>query len=169
MKHLSVLATLGLLAGGCGSSTTPSTVNPTFTTTLLPANEVPSVVGAETSGSGTVTITFNTTKDASGNISSATADFVVNLSGYPANTPVIAAHIHSAAAGTIGGVVISTGLVPGDVVLSNGSGSFTKATVSVTNPSLVQAIMNNPASYYFNVHSRENPGGFSRGQLNRIQ
>src|ERR1700724_2435293 len=119
MKHLSVLATLGLLVAGCGSSTTPSAVNPTFTTTLLPANEVPSVVGAETSGSGTVTITFNTTKDASGNISSATAVFVVNLSGYPANTPVIAAHIHSAAAGTIGGVVISTGLVPGDVVLSN--------------------------------------------------
>jgi hypothetical protein len=168
MKHLSVLATLGLLVAGCGSSTTPSTVNPTFTTTLLPANEVPSVVGAETSGSGTVTITFNTTKDASGNISSATADFVVNLSGYPANTPVNAAHIHSASAGTMGAVVVSTGLVPGDVVLVNGSGSFTKAGIPVTG-SLAQAIMASPGSYYFNVHSKENPGGFSRGQLNRIQ
>ena len=170
MKHLSVLAAaLGLLVAGCGSSAAPSPVNPTFTASLLPANEVPSVTGAEASGSGTVTITFHTTKDAAGNISSATADFVVNLSGYPANTPVVAAHIHSAAAGTIGAVIISTGLVPGDVVLSNGSGSFTKATVPVMNPSLVQAIMDNPGSYYFNVHSKANPGGFSRGQLNRIQ
>jgi hypothetical protein len=168
MKHLSVLATLGLLAAGCGSSTTPSTVSPTFTTTLLPANEVPPVVGAETSGSGTVTITFNTTKDANGNISSATADFAVTLTGYPASTSVIAAHIHSAAAGSAGGIVVPTGLNPGDVVLTNGSGSFSKTGAAVSG-SLAQSIMNNPSSYYFNVHSVENKGGFSRGQLNRVQ
>ena len=28
---------------------------------------------------------------------------------------------------------------------------------------------NNPAAYYFNVHSPLNPGGFSRGQLTRVQ
>ena len=168
MKHLSVLATLGLLVAGCGSSTTPSTVNPTFTTTLLPANEIPAVTGAEASGSGSVTIKFNTTKDASGNISSATADFAVTLTGYPASTSVIAAHIHSAAAGSIGGIVVSTQTVPGDVVLTNGAGSFTKTGIAVTG-SLAQAITDNPGSYYFNVHSVENKGGFSRGQLNRIQ
>jgi len=168
MKRLSVLATLGLLVAGCGSSTTPSAVNPIFKTTLLPANEVPTVTGAEASGSGTVTITFNTTKDANGNISSATSDFVVNLTGYPASTSVIAAHIHSAAAGSAGGIVVPTGLNAGEVVLANGSGSFTKSGAAVS-ASLAQAIIDNPASYYFNVHSVENKGGFSRGQLNRIQ
>jgi len=33
----------------------------------------------------------------------------------------------------------------------------------------VQQIINNPAAFYFNVHSPSNPGGFSRGQLARVQ
>jgi hypothetical protein len=31
------------------------------------------------------------------------------------------------------------------------------------------AIMNNPAGYYFNVHTQQNPNGVMRGQLVRTQ
>ena len=59
------------VAVACDDSTTaPASTNPTFTAQLLPANETTAIVGGETS-SGTVTITFVTTKDAAGNVTSA--------------------------------------------------------------------------------------------------
>src|SRR5882672_3791029 len=113
MKRLSLLfVALGVLVAGCGSSSTSPTTptNPTFTATLAPANEVPAIVGAEATGSGTATVTIITTKDAAGNVTAATATFVVNLSGFPANTPINIAHIHAAASGVNGAVVINSGL-----------------------------------------------------------
>jgi outer membrane lipoprotein SlyB len=163
---------LAVCAAACGSSTSPSNntpTKPTFTADLRPANEVPPVTNAESTGSGTATITFDTTKDSAGNITSATVTFVVTLSGFPNGTPVNAAHIHQAAAGTVGGIVVQTNLNASDgIALSNGSGSFTKANQPIT-PELAQQIINNPAGFYFNVHSTTNPSGFARGQLVKVQ
>ena len=172
MKRLALLSTvLGVLVSACGSSspsapTTPT--NPTFTAALSPANEVPAIVGAEASGSGTATVTLVTTKDAAGNVTSATATFVVNLSGFPAGTPINIAHIHQAAAGVNGAVVVNSGLTAGQTVLATGSGSFTASNLTVT-PDLANLILTNPAGFYFNVHSTLNPGGVARGQLVRVQ
>src|SRR5690242_11184696 len=98
MKRLSPIAlVLALAAGGCSSSstpTTPSPTNPTFTANLSPANEVPPVTNAESTVSGTASITLITAKDAAGNITSASATFVVNLQGFPAGSSVNIAHIH---------------------------------------------------------------------------
>jgi hypothetical protein len=171
MKRLSLLvAALGVLVSGCGSSSTSPTTptNPTFTATLLPANEVPAIVGAEATGSGTATVTIVATKDSAGNVTSATATFVVNLSGFPAGTPINAAHIHNAPAGTNSGVVVSSQITPGQNVLTNGSGSFTAANLPVE-AALANTILANPAGFYFNVHSTLNPGGVARGQLVRVQ
>ena len=33
----------------------------------------------------------------------------------------------------------------------------------------IKQIVNNPAGFYFNVHSPLNPAGFARGQLQRVQ
>src|SRR5215831_6433150 len=96
MKRLFVLAIASAIAAaGCGSSSTsPSTpTKPTFTATLLPANEVPPVSNAESAGNGTVTITFDTTTSGS-NITSASVTFVANVTGFPAGTNVTAGHIH---------------------------------------------------------------------------
>jgi CHRD domain-containing protein len=172
MKRLSVLAVaLALLAAGCGSSSpsSPSSTKPTFTATLSPSNEVPPISNAESSGHGDATITIDTTKDAAGNVTAATATFVINLSGFPAGTPINIAHIHQAAAGTNGSVVVSTTLSAGEVVLANGSGSFTKASIAISPVDLANQILNNPAGFYFNVHSTLNPGGVARGQLVRVQ
>ena len=50
----------------------------------------------------------------------------------------------------------------------NGSGEFIFRGV-FSDPAVVQQIINNPAAFYFNVHSPTNSGGFSRGQLVRVQ
>ena len=171
MKRLSFLVvTLGVLVSGCGSSssTSPTTpTNPTFTAALSPANENPAVTGPEASGSGTATVTIVTTKDGAGNVTAATATFVVNLSGFPAGTPVNAAHIHGGAAGVNGGVLINSGLTAGQTVLTNGSGTFTAANLTITPVDVANQILANPAGFYFNVHSTLNPGGVVRGQLVR--
>lgn len=171
-SFLAALA-LAVCAAACGSSTSPSNnppTKPTFTADLKPSNEVPPVTNAESTGSGTATITIDTTKDSAGNVTSATATFVVNLTGFPPNTPINIAHIHQAAAGSVGSVVVSTTLSASDaVVLTNGSGSFSKASVAISPVDLANQILNNPSGFYFNVHSTLNPSGVARGQLVRVQ
>lgn len=159
---------LAVAASACGDSdTSPSpAAAPRFSAGLLPSNETTAVTAAESTGSGTATITFNTTKDTAGNITAATADFSVSLSGFPAGTTLTGAHIHPGVAGTPGSVVINTGITSGQVVLATGAGSFERNGI-VVDPALAQQIINNPAGYYFNVHSPANSGGFARGQLVR--
>lgn len=175
MKRLaSVMVGLSLVAVGCSSETNPNNPGnpntPTFTATLSPANENPPITDAEGSGSGNSTITFNVTRDASGNVTSGTATFVVTLQNFPANTPINIAHIHVGPTGTNGGIVVNTTLsANGDaVVLTNGSGTFTKGGVAL-DAAVANQIINNPAGYYFNVHSTLHAGGVARGQLVKVQ
>lgn len=169
--RLSCIALLvGLVASGCSKSSTSPTptpaAQPKFTAALSQANEFPAISNADGSGSGTATITLNVTKDAAGNITAATADFAVTLSGFPANTTLTGAHIHPGASGTSGGVAISTGLTSGEVVLASGTGGVNKSGITV-DAALAQAIINGPAGYYFNVHTTLSAGGAVRGQLVR--
>src|SRR5579864_9022854 len=170
MKRLSIVTVaLSLIAVGCSSSspaTPTSPTKPTFTATLMPSNEVPPVSNAESTGSGNVTITFDITRDAQNNITAGTATFVVNLNGYPAGTPINIAHIHQAPAGSNGAIQFSTTLAAGEVNLTNGAGSFTKAGIPPSGGlPIMQQILDNPSGFYFNVHSTLNPAGVSRGQL----
>jgi len=171
MKRLFPLAFLfALAAAGCSSSSTPtnpSPTNPTFTATLSPANEVPPVTNAESTVTGNASITLITTKDAAGNITAATATFVVNLNGFPAGSAVNIAHIHEGATTCACPVVVNTSLAAGEVAISNGTASFTKAGITV-DPAVAQRILSNPAGFYFNVHTTLNAGGVARGQLNRV-
>lgn len=172
MKRVSLLVVaLGVLVSGCGSSssTAPTTpTNPTFTATLSPANEVPPVAGAEATGSGTATVTVVTTKDAAGNVTAATATFVVNLQNFPPGTSISNAHIHAAGSGVNGAVVVPSGITAGaNVVAANGTASFTAANLTITPVDVANQILANPAGFYFNVHSTLNPGGVVRGQLVR--
>ena len=173
MKMFPFLAVAALTVGAaaCGSSSTsPTSPNvPTFNASLLPANETTTVVGPEVSGSGTMTIKFNLTKDSAGNVTAATADFNGAFTGFPAGTTLTGAHIHAAAAGVPGSIVIPLPLSSGEVVFSNGGGTLTKNGVTISPVDLATQIMNNPAGYYFNIHTATNPGGVARGQLVRTQ
>jgi hypothetical protein len=168
--YLSALAVgLTLTAVGCGkdapAAPTPAP-DPKFTATLLPANETTAVVGGDVSGSGTVSITMHPTKDAAGNVTAATADFTVTLSGFPAGTTITGSHIHPGATGVAGGVIWPLPITAGEIVFS-GSTTYTKLGVAVPDAANAQGILNNPAGFYFNVHTSTNGGGAARGQLVR--
>jgi hypothetical protein len=164
MKRLSLFAVaIALVAVGCSkSSTSPSSTptKPTFTAALSAQNEVPPITNAESGGRGDATITIDQAANS--------VTFVVNLNGFPAGTPINIAHIHEAAAGANGAVRVATTLAAGQVVLASGSGSFTSVATG-QDAALLQAIINNPAGFYFNAHSTLNPGGVVRGQLVRTQ
>jgi hypothetical protein len=63
-----------------------------------------------------------------------------------------------------GGVLVSTGQSAATALgLPNGSGSY--EITATTDAATLQSIIDNPANFYFNVHSSTNPGGVARGQL----
>ena len=168
-RFVCLIAALGTLAAGCGASSpaAPSDDSSTITTFTVPlsaANEVPAISNADANASGTATISLNVTKDATGNITSATADFQITVTGFPAGTTITDAHVHNAAAGANGAVVINTTLTSGQLVLANGGGSVTKNGINVP-ADRAAAILNSPSSHYFNVHTALNPDGAIRGQL----
>jgi len=158
------------MAAGCGgddSPTAPSSPNTvTFSAALLPSNEVPAISNAEQSGRGTASIIFNLTRNTAGAIQSGTIDFHYDLTGFPAGTTINLSHIHPGAAGVNGNVLVSTGQSAAAALgLPNGAGSWEARAVSTADAATLQAIIDNPAGYYFNVHSSTNPGGVARGQL----
>jgi hypothetical protein len=166
-----LLIAVALGAAACGSSSTPTTPTATpivFTQQILASNETGNIGGGETTGSGSSTITFNVTRDSSGNLTAATATFNVSLTGFPSTTNITISHIHVGALGVAGAIVVDTTLASGQVALTNGAGSFQKTGIAV-DPTLATQIINNPAGYYFNVHSSANPSGVVRGQLVRTQ
>lgn len=174
MKRVVMLALVLLVGVSCDDSPTePSDPNVArFTAILLPANEVPAVTNADASASGTMQLTMTVTRDAANTITGASYDFVVNLTGFPANTTLTGAHIHNAPAGSNSGIVVNLALTAGETTLANGQSTITKTGLSAQNPAnaaaVAQSIFNNPAGNYFNVHTTLNTGGAVRGQLARV-
>jgi hypothetical protein len=171
MKRLSVVVVVAfaLVAAGCGSSSSTPTSpaasgNPVFSAALSPANEVPPVTNGEAGVTGTANITLNVTKDASGNITSASATMAATLGGFPAGSSINIAHIHEGAVTCVCPVVVNTNIAPGDVTITNGLASFTKTT-AITDVTIAQRIIANPGGFYFNVHTVANPSGAARGVL----
>ena len=185
MRLLATLAATAILAGACGGAATAPTAAPTsaaaatatptptpqlkyvFTADLKSSNEVPAIADAEASCSGKGTFTLTTTKDASGAITAATAQFDLTITGCPANTEITLFHIHKQAAGQNGGVVVDSGQKNTEpIVLATGatSGTVTKSNVTVK-PEDAKAIIDGPSGFYFNVHSKLHGGGVIRDQL----
>jgi CHRD domain len=159
------------VTAGCddNGTTSPSNQPAVFSTILRPSNEVPPITNAEANGTGAAQITLQLTRDGAGAITGATADFYFQMSGFPSNMIVVGAHIHPGVAGINGPVIVNTGLTAGTpFVASSGTGEF-RATGIAVDAATAQAIVNNPAAFYFNIHSPLNAGGFARGQLARIQ
>lgn len=167
MKRLAIaVSMLAIGVAGCGSKsspTSPSTLK-IFTVQLSPANEVPPVTDAESTGRGTAVITIHTDTN--------TVDFAISMSGFPADTKVILAHIHPGAAGVNGGALIGvTGLAATTpLTLTNGAGTYSVTGVSAASnqnsaETNIQNILANPQNFYFNVHTALNGSGAVRGQL----
>ena len=185
MRLLASLAATAILAAACGgtaaapspSPTTRPTATPTpaptpqlkytFLADLKTSNEVPAIASPEATCTGKGTFTLNTTKDAAGVITAATAQFDLTMSSCPTTTEIILFHIHKAAAGATGGVVIDSGQKNTEpIALTTGgtAGTVTKIQ-STVKPEDAKAIIDGPSGFYFNVHSKLHGGGVVRGQL----
>lgn len=172
MNRVVMLALVLMFAVSCDDSpTSPSDPNVAkFTAILLPSNEVPPVTNADVSASGTMELTMTVTRDAANTITGATYDFTVHMTGFPANTTLTGAHIHTAPAGVNAGVVVGVPLTPAESSLATGQATITKTGLSsssatVSAAAVAQSIFNNPPGNYFNVHTLVNGGGAIRGQL----
>jgi hypothetical protein len=170
MRHLKILAVAACVAAaGCGSDSSspstpsqPNTIN--FTATLTPANEVPAITNAESTGRGTATIKFNVTRDSAGAIQSGNILFHYDLTGFPAGTTINLSHIHTGGPTVAGPILVNTGQTAATALgLPTGAGSY--EVTATTDAATMQSIIDNPANFYFNVHSSLNPGGVARGQL----
>ena len=117
-----------------------------LTATLTGAAEVPGPGDAD--GSGTATFRLN---PGQGKVC-----FVVTATKI--TLPASAAHIHTGAAGTAGGILV--GLAPPDATgVAGGCVSAPRATV--------KAILKSPSNYYANVHTSDFAAGAIRGQLSK--
>jgi hypothetical protein len=177
MKRLSMLALVLAFGMACNDSPTSPSDNPNvarFTAILLPANEVPPIPAsnADASASGTMQMTQTLTRDAANNITGATYDFTVHITGFPASTTLTGAHIHAAPAGVNSGVVVGLPLTASDTGIATGQATITKTGVGpqvpANNATVASNIFNNPGGNYFNVHTTVNGGGAIRGQLVRV-
>jgi hypothetical protein len=187
MRSLAFVIAGALALAACGGAAQPSptpartTAAPTatpaptpaaqvrFTTDLKPENEVPPIANEEKSGSGKAIVTFDLTRDTAGAVMSAKVKFEITLTGFPATTAITLAHIHEAAAGTNGGVKIGFKTDAANAITLTTGGTTLKDTtdITVTDAALLQKIIDTPAGFYVNVHSKTNPGGVVRGQLTK--
>ena len=134
----------------------------TFQAHLSPSAEVGPILG--TSG-GEATVLVHTWRDAEGALVRAIVDYTVLV---PVGELMVSAlHIHRGAIGTNGAVVIGSGVgVMGPVRLGPGGRSlFDQADVDANGLAAIQAILDDPAGHYVNVHTPTNPPGEMRGQL----
>lgn len=170
-RWLPLLIAATSLAAACGNNATtaPTSLPLVFSAVLSPANEVPPVTNEETRGTGAAQITITATRDAAGAITGGSADLYFQVSGFPAGQRVVGAHIHPGAAGTNGPALVSTGLTAAaPFVAGSGAGEFHVSGIPVS-ADAIQSLAANPGGWYFNVHSPLSPGGFARGQLQRVR
>lgn len=163
-----VLAAAAVTAAACGGAAAPSAPSTvSFSADLRSENEVPPIANEEKAGTGKATVKFDLTRDASGKITAAKASVDATLSGFPASAQITIAHIHQAPAGQNGGVKVPLKTdADKPLTLSGGGATFSKSDIEV-DPALAQQIIDKPADFYVNFHSKTNAGGVVRGQLTK--
>lgn len=139
---MSLILAVGAFTAFAASPVTLAEATPvTFELDLTGANEVPPVEGP-TNGLARLTFDADTNE----------LTWVIFVHGISGGA-VTASHIHNAAAGANGPVIIT--LSPVGFVTLGGSAILTDEQVTELKA----------GNLYINVHSQDNPGGFLRGQL----
>jgi uncharacterized protein (TIGR03437 family) len=153
--------------GGVMRDQMRNTERSVFQVTLLPANETPPVAGLAATGPAAIPVYL--LRNADGSVAAGAVLFDVNFRGFPAPTTITGLHIHQAAAGVAGSIVIPSG-VDGNankVVSDTGNGNiFRLVNVSTTAAvSALNVLVQNPNGFYANLHTTVNGGGAMRDQL----
>lgn len=138
-----------------------------FQVNLQPGNETPPITGLPATGQSEIVLGL--LRNADGSIAAGTVLFDIDYRGFPAGTIINGLHIHQAAAGVAGPVVISSGLdnLANKITSDTGNGdAFRIVTVAdAAGVAALNGIVQNPAAYYVNMHTTVNPGGAMRDQL----
>ena len=167
-RSVMFLLVLSVAVAGCdedNGTPAPSNQPLVFTATLSSANEVPAVSNAEAGATGNATITITPTRDSANAITGGSIAMSFDVRGLTSSSNIILAHIHTGAAGANGGVVVNSGLSAASAIPTPvGTASFARSDIAA-DAATINAIVNNPAGHYFNVHTTLNPGGVVRGQL----
>jgi hypothetical protein len=133
------------------------------------AFEVPPI-SLDAEGAALVEIQVN--RDAeTGAITSGVVTFEVGYR-FPSPVTITGLHIHNAAAGVNGPILIDTGINGTTRAITNviRGNIFRIVEIEGTNSTGLAALtglMNDPTQYYINLHTTVNPGGVIRGQFSR--
>lgn len=132
---------------------------------MTPANEVPPVTTVN--ASGVTTLTIAVTRDATGNVTGGTINFLTSFT-FPGSITVTGLHIHEGSATVSAGVVFNTGLSSTNTLtFATGSGVINLNSTSV-DVAILNRLLANPAGFYVNLHTSVNPGGVIRGQISKL-
>jgi uncharacterized protein (TIGR03437 family) len=138
-----------------------------FLALMQAQNEVPAITDTS---NGNVLILMHGTLDASGNVTSGSVDFDVQTK-FSGPVTVTGLHIHNAAAGVAGPIVIPTDVNGTDKSVTVDSTGRVRIQKQVQFPSsnvsvaTIMDLLQNPQNYYVNIHTTDHPGGAMRGQL----
>lgn len=137
----------------------------TFPVVLQTGNEVPAVTSVTASAPARFDV--HALRDSTGAVIAAACVFDVNFR-FPGDTTLTGMHIHSAAAGANGSVVIDSGaFTTGSIESTTGFGNLYRILPVTAGAPLqnVNSLLANPENFYMNVHTSVNPGGVFRDQL----
>lgn len=151
---------VALVATGGATAKKPAlSATPVFKLNLRPSQEVPAIKGLKADAVGSVT--FDLERSSAGAITAGEVIFYFNYS-FPGSVNITGLHIHQAAKGTNGPIVVSSNVA--SFTDADGSGNVT-AVVAGTSPTTLQAILDNPRNYYVNLHTSVYPNGAMREQM----
>ena len=137
-----------------------------FRAPLSPSSENPPITDKRASGEALILIHMQ--RDSTGVLTRAVVDFHIDYF-FEAPERITAMHIHRAPRGTNGPVVIDSVLGEAfDVAPGEGKMFRQNDVTSTAVLEIVQALLDNPAGYYVNVHTMSKPPGIIRGQLEPV-
>jgi hypothetical protein len=135
-----------------------------FRPALLPANEVPALT---TDAAGAGLLRIDVVRDITGKITSGAVTFDIDYR-FPSSVRLNGLHIHKAAAGVNGAIVIDSGLSSANgVTNTSGRGNIFRVADITTSAGIatLEQIFSDPSQFYVNLHNDDFPGGAMRGQL----
>src|SRR5690242_12970937 len=134
---------------------------------MLPSNEVGNVT---LNGSGATTVFVHVIKDDNGAVVSGSVDFQTHVTFAAANM-VTGLHIHAAAAGVNGSIVLPTDVtsMPVPAGLTNITRQVQVKPGNAVGLNALEGILKDPSQYYANIHTQDFGGGAMRGQLQEAE
>ena len=159
MKKVSVLPSLILiifvLALPVRAETLTAVIN------LSSVSEVPPVTGLD--ASGVIFFRAEVNRNSSGTITSGSVQFLTSFN-FPGSVTVTMIHLHEGAITANGPVRVDSALTT--QTFASGKGQLVPgASIPLD---VLQRLIANPAGFYLDLHTSDNPSGALRGQLTRI-